>query len=66
MVEVLSCIKDWELTDLHKQHDVEKDTNELEVAFESLYLDDDQEIATGMKRKEQESADASRSNMVRT
>jgi len=24
MVEVLSCIKDWKLADLHKQHTVEK------------------------------------------
>jgi hypothetical protein len=29
MVEVLSCIKDWELADLHKQHEVEKETKEL-------------------------------------
>jgi hypothetical protein len=26
IVEVLSCIKDWELVDLHSQHTVEKDT----------------------------------------
>jgi hypothetical protein len=30
MVEVLSCIKDWELADLHKQHGVAKDTSNLD------------------------------------
>jgi hypothetical protein len=50
MVEVLSCIKDRELADLHKQHEVENDTKELEVAFESLYLDDEQETIARIKR----------------
>ena len=54
MVEVLSCIKDQELADLHKQHEVEKDTKELEVTFESLYLDDEQEIVAGITSKEQD------------
>jgi hypothetical protein len=40
MVEVLSCIKDWELADLHSQHTVEKDTKELEVVFEAMYLEE--------------------------
>jgi hypothetical protein len=40
MVEVLSCIKDWELGDLHSQHTVEKDTKELEVVFEAMYLEE--------------------------
>jgi hypothetical protein len=46
MVEVLSCIKDWELANKHKQHTVEKETKELESAFEAMYLDDEQ-----LKRK---------------
>jgi hypothetical protein len=40
MVEVLSCIKDWELADLHSQHTVEKDTKELEIVFEAMYLEE--------------------------
>jgi hypothetical protein len=60
MVEVLSCIKDRELADLHKQHKVEKETKELEVAFESLYLDDEQETVSGIKRKEQERVEVTR------
>jgi hypothetical protein len=66
MVEVLSCIKDWELADLHKQHEVEKDTKELEVAFESLYLDDEQEIVPGINRKEQERLEVTRNRRIRT
>jgi hypothetical protein len=41
MVEVLSCLKDWELADGHLQHNVEKETKELELAFDNMYLDDD-------------------------
>jgi hypothetical protein len=33
MVDVLSCIKDWELADQHKQHTVEKETKDLEATF---------------------------------
>ena len=40
MVEVLSCIKDWELADAHLQHIVEEETRELEAEHENLYLDD--------------------------
>jgi hypothetical protein len=40
MVEILSCIKDWELADLHSQHTMEKDTKELEVVFEAMYLEE--------------------------
>jgi hypothetical protein len=40
MVEVLSCIKDWELVDAHLQHIVEEETPELEAEHENLYLDD--------------------------
>jgi hypothetical protein len=41
MVEVLSCLKDWELADAHLQHNVEKETRELELAFDNMYLDED-------------------------
>jgi hypothetical protein len=41
MVEVLSCLKDWELADAHLQHNVEKETKELELAFDNMYLDED-------------------------
>jgi hypothetical protein len=54
MVEVLSCIKDWELADQHKQHTVEKETKDLEVVFEAMYLDDEHELSPGSKRKVQE------------
>jgi hypothetical protein len=54
MVEVLSCIKDWELADQHKQHTVEKETKDLEAVFEAMYLDDEQELSPGSKRKVQE------------
>ncbi|WVZ88461.1 hypothetical protein U9M48_034981 [Paspalum notatum var. saurae] len=41
MVEVLSCIKDWELADTHLQHTVEEETQELEEVHENMYLDVD-------------------------
>ncbi|WVZ79694.1 hypothetical protein U9M48_027246 [Paspalum notatum var. saurae] len=41
MVEVLSCIKDWELADTHLQHTVEEETEELEEVHENMYLDVD-------------------------
>ncbi|WVZ66996.1 hypothetical protein U9M48_016143 [Paspalum notatum var. saurae] len=41
MVEVLSCIKDWELTDANLQHSVEEETNKLEEVHENMYLDVD-------------------------
>ncbi|WVZ65551.1 hypothetical protein U9M48_014896 [Paspalum notatum var. saurae] len=37
MVEMLLCIKDWELGDARMQHTVED--KEMEAAFENLYLD---------------------------
>jgi hypothetical protein len=40
MVEILSCIKDWELADAHLQHSVEEDTKELEDEHDNLWLDD--------------------------
>ncbi|WVZ69805.1 hypothetical protein U9M48_018534 [Paspalum notatum var. saurae] len=41
MVEVLNCIKDWELADTHLQHTVEEETEELEEVHENMYLDVD-------------------------
>jgi hypothetical protein len=40
VVEILSCIKDWEIADSHMQHNVEKDTKEMEVIHESMILKD--------------------------
>ena len=60
MVEVLSCIKDWELADQHKQHTVEKETKDLEAVFEAMYLDDEQELSPGSKRKVQKEAKMSK------
>jgi hypothetical protein len=57
MVEVLSCIKDWELADQHKQYTVEKETKYLKEIFEDMYLDDEQQVSQGSKRKEQEGGD---------
>jgi hypothetical protein len=39
MVEVLSCIQDWELEDKHMHNTVENDTKELEATYENMYLD---------------------------
>jgi hypothetical protein len=33
MVEVLSSIKEWELVDLHKRHNMKKEINDLEATF---------------------------------
>ena len=38
-VEMLACIKDWELGERRLQHDV--DNQELVDSFEHLYLDED-------------------------
>jgi hypothetical protein len=51
---------------LHKQHEMEKDTKELEVAFESLYLDGEQETIDGIKTKEQERVEVTMNRTVRT
>ncbi|KAJ1278828.1 hypothetical protein BS78_04G108900 [Paspalum vaginatum] len=40
MVEVLSCLKNWKLADLHMQHDVE-DTKEMEAIFESMAIEEE-------------------------
>lgn len=37
MVEVLSCIKDWGLVDMHSQHIVEKETKELEATVQTIH-----------------------------
>jgi hypothetical protein len=37
MVEILTCIKDWEATEVRLQQNVED--KELEEAFEGLYFD---------------------------
>jgi len=41
MVEMLSCLKDWELGAARQQHDLEN--QELLSAFEDLYIDEEQE-----------------------
>ena len=38
-VEMLTCIKDWELGEKREQHDV--DNQELEDSLQNLYLDED-------------------------
>ena len=44
-VEMLACIKDWELGEIRLQHAV--DNQELEDSFKNLYLDKDIDGATG-------------------
>jgi len=44
-VEMLACIKDWELGESRLQHTV--DNRELEDSFKNLYLDDDADGAAG-------------------
>ncbi|XP_012704541.1 uncharacterized protein LOC101768278 [Setaria italica] len=41
-VEMLTCLKDWELGDASPQHDVEKEINELEETYKSPYPDQDE------------------------
>jgi hypothetical protein len=41
MVEILSCIKDWELADSHMQHCVDKETKEFEDELENMNLDEE-------------------------
>jgi hypothetical protein len=36
---------------------VEKETKDLEATFEDMYLDDEQRVSPGNKRKEQEGGD---------
>ena len=44
-VEMLTCLKDWELGEKRKQH-AAADNKELEEAFKNLYLDEDEGGAT--------------------
>ena len=44
-VEMLTCIKDWELGARKEQHEAE-DT-ELEEAFENLFLDEEEATSGG-------------------
>jgi hypothetical protein len=44
-VEMLACIKDWELGERRLQHAV--DNQELEDSFKNLYLDEDADGAAG-------------------
>ena len=39
IVEMLTCLKDWELGEKREQHAV--DNQELEDSFQNLYLDED-------------------------
>ncbi|XP_072147154.1 zinc finger BED domain-containing protein RICESLEEPER 2-like [Setaria viridis] len=41
-VEMLTCLKDWELGDARAQHDVEKEVNKLEETYKSTYLNMDE------------------------
>ena len=43
-IEMLSCIKDWELGKKRLQHAI--DNQELEDSFKNLYLDEDESGAT--------------------
>ena len=43
IVEMLTCIKDWELGEKREQHAV--DNQELEDSFKNLYLDEDEAAA---------------------
>ena len=44
-VEMLACIKDWELGESRVQHVV--DNQELDDSFKNLYLDEDADGAAG-------------------
>ena len=44
-MEMLACIKDWELGESRLQHVV--DNQELEDSFKNLYLDEDADEAAG-------------------
>ena len=44
-VEMLACIKDWELGESRLQHTV--DNQDLEDSFKNMYLDDDADGAAG-------------------
>jgi hypothetical protein len=42
-MEMLTCLKDWELREKREQHGV--DNPELEDSFQNLFLDEDEPIA---------------------
>jgi hypothetical protein len=42
-VEILTCLKDWELGEKREQHVV--DNLELEDSFQNLFLDEDEPVA---------------------
>ena len=44
-MEILACIKDWELGEKRLQHAV--NNQELQDSFKNLYLDEDADGATG-------------------
>ena len=44
-VEMLACVKDWELGESRLQHTI--DNQELEDSFKNLYLDEDADGAAG-------------------
>jgi hypothetical protein len=44
-VEMLTCIKDWELGARREQHEAEDP--ELEEAFKNLYLDEEESDGSG-------------------
>jgi hypothetical protein len=64
MVEVLSCIKDWELADMRNQHTVEKETKEFEATFEAIYLVD--EDVNNNRDKEKQERGGGRSFLSRS
>jgi hypothetical protein len=47
-VEMLTCLKVWELGEKREKHDV--DTPELEDSFQNLFLDEDEPTAAGHGR----------------
>ena len=44
-MEILTCIKDWEVGETRLQHTV--DNQELDDSFKNLYLDEDADGAAG-------------------
>jgi hypothetical protein len=47
-VEMLTCLKDWELGEKREQHAI--DNLELEDLFQNLFLDEDEPTAAGSGR----------------
>ena len=57
-VEMLACIKDWELGERRLQHAI--DNQELEDSFKNLYLDEDADGAAGTTSSSGAGASSSR------